>query len=87
MLAERHVKEPNDDADAATISRYKAERATEFAKNLSRIADATAKLQSTLNEDKRKTLNQVSHRFLHRDHGRRNMHHGQDHEGHEHDGD
>lgn len=87
MLAERHVKEPNDDADAATISRYKAERATEFARNLSKIADATAKLQSTLNDEQRKTLNQVSHRFLHRDHGWRNMNHGQDHEGHEHDGD
>jgi len=87
MLAERHVKEPNDDADAATISRYKAERAAEFAKNLSRIADATAKLQTALNEDQRKILNQESHRFLHKDHGWRNMHHGQDHEGHEHDGD
>ena len=58
-LAERGVKRPADDADAATILRYRADRTTEFAKKLTAIADATAKLQKALTEDQRKTLNQV----------------------------
>lgn len=79
-LAERNVKKPNDDADAATISRYRAEMATEFAKKLTRIADATTKLQTVLTEDQRKILNQTSRRFLHKGHG-------PDREGHEHEWD
>lgn len=82
MLSEQGVKKPNDDADATTISRYRAEKATEFAKKLTRIADATAKLQTALTEDQRKILNQASHRFLHRDHGWAHMRHGRNREGH-----
>jgi hypothetical protein len=68
-LVEPGVKKPNDDADAATIVRYRAERATEFAKKLTGIADATAKLQKILTADQRKILDQVSRRFLHKDQG------------------
>lgn len=82
-LVERSVKKPNDDADAATISRYGAERATEFAKKLTGIADATAQLQKVLTEDQRKILNQTSHRFLHKDHGWNGKNHEQGREGHE----
>ena len=83
MLAERSVKKPNDDADAATISRYRAEMATEFAKKLTKIADATAKLQKALNEDQRKILNQAAHRFLQNDHGWSHKDHGMNREGNE----
>jgi Skp family chaperone for outer membrane proteins len=62
------IKKPGEDADAATISRFRAERANEFSKKLARIADATAKLQTALDENQRKILNQVSHRFLHAGH-------------------
>ena len=81
MLADRNVKKPNDDADAVTISRYRAERATEFANKLTKIADATAKLQSALSEDQRKILDQTAHRFLHYDQGVSHMRHGMNREG------
>jgi hypothetical protein len=91
MLAERNMKKPGDDADAAAISRYRADRATEFARKLTRIADATAKLQTALTEDQRKVLNQASRRFLHKGHGaERNGHEwdqrgGSDRQGRHHD--
>jgi hypothetical protein len=84
MLADRNAKKPNDDADAATISRYRAEKATEFANKLNRIADATAKLQTALSEDQRKILNQTAHRFLRYDQGAGHTHHGMNREGKEH---
>ena len=84
MLADRNTKKPNDAADAATISRYRAERATEFANKLSKIADATAKLQAALSEDQRKILDQNAHRFLRHDQGMNHTHHGMDREGNEH---
>lgn len=83
MLAEPHVKAPNDDADAAAISRYRADRAAEFAKKQAAVADATAKLQAALTEPQRKILNQESRRFLHTRHGWRHMSRGRDHGGHE----
>jgi hypothetical protein len=84
VLADRNPKKPKDDADAATISRYRAEKATEFANKLTKIADATAKLQTALSEDQRKILNQTAHRFLHHDQGVNHTHHGMNHEGNEH---
>ena len=77
-LADRNGKKPGDDADAATISRYRADRATEFAKKLTKIADATAKLQAALTEDQRKILDQTAHRFLRHEHGAGSAHHGMD---------
>lgn len=77
-LADRNAKKPGDDADAATISRYRADRATEFASKLSRIADATAKLQAALSADQRKILDQTAHRFLRHEHGAGSAHHGMD---------
>lgn len=77
-LADRNGKKPGDDADAATISRYRADRAAEFASKLSRIADATAKLQAALSADQRKILDQTAHRFLRHEHGAGSAHHGMD---------
>ena len=85
MMAEQNVKKPSDDADAAAISRYRAEKATEFAKKLTGIADATAKLQKVLTGDQRKILNQTARHFLHKDHGWSHRSHGMDREGHEHE--
>jgi TATA-binding protein-associated factor Taf7 len=85
-LADRGVKRPSHDADAATISRYRADRATEFAKKLAVIADATDKLQKALTEDQRKILNQVSRRLgqhHHKHHGWHGTNHEQAREGHE----
>jgi hypothetical protein len=84
MLADRNAKKPNDDADAATISRYRAERATEFANKLTKISDTTAKLQTALSEDQRKILNQTAHRFLRYDQGVNHARHGMNHEGNDH---
>lgn len=78
-LSERHVKEPDHDADAATISRYRAETAAELAKNLASIADSTAKLQAVLTGDQQKILNQVSHRYLHGRYGWNHHSHGWGH--------
>jgi LTXXQ motif family protein len=83
VLAEPSVKRPNEDADASTISRYRADKATEFAKKLTRVADATAKLQAALTEDQRKILNQVSHRFLDMRHGGNCKGHALNRNGHE----
>jgi len=91
-LADRSSKKPKDDADAATISRYRADRVTEFAKKLTVIADATAKLQKALTEDQRKILTQVvrrhghhhmRHGWQHNNHGWLGQNHEQDREGHE----
>jgi hypothetical protein len=81
MLADGNAKRPGKDADAATIARFRAERATEFAGKLTRIADATAKLQAALSDDQRKILNQTAQQMLHRDHRFGRMHHDPDHRG------
>ena len=83
-LAERNAKKPSDDADAATISRYRAERAAAFTNKLTKIADSTAKLQAALSEDQRKVLNQTAHLFLRYDQGVNHTHHGINHEGNDH---
>ena len=82
-LADQNTKKPNEEADAATIVRYRADRAAELAKKLGVIADATGKLQKVLEEDQRKILNQVSHHFLQKHHGWHGKHHWMGSEGHE----
>jgi hypothetical protein len=84
ILADGHVKKPNVDADAATISRYRAEKATEFANKLTKIAKATAKLQAALSEDQRKILNQSAQLFLRYDHGLSHTRQGMNHDRHDH---
>ncbi|MGA7594488.1 MAG: Spy/CpxP family protein refolding chaperone [Gallionella sp.] len=82
-LPDLNAKKPGDDADAATVARYRANRASEMAGKLTKIADATAKLQASLTPDQRKVLDQTAHFFLHHQragygfHGMR-MHHDED---------
>ena len=75
MLEDRNWKRPDDDADAATIAHYRADRATVLAKELTGIAEATDRLQKVLTADQRKIFDQVSRLSLHRT--REWMHHGQ----------
>jgi hypothetical protein len=63
------IKRPDGDADAATLARFRADRAAAFAAKLAQVADATAKLQAILTPEQRKTLNQIAQHFGH--HGRR----------------
>jgi len=58
---------PGPDADAASIARFRADRAADMAQKLAQVADATAKLQSVLNDDQRKVFDEMAHRFMHRD--------------------
>jgi len=51
---------PAPDADAATLARERAERATAFARKLTTIADATARLQGALSADQRNVFNQIT---------------------------
>ena len=62
---------PAKDADAATLARWRADRASEYARKLSAVTDATATLQGTLTDEQRKTLaNMIRHEGGpgHRDH-------------------
>lgn len=68
-LPDRNAKKPADDADAATIARYHADRASEMAGKMTNIADATAKLEAALTPDQRKVLDQTAQLFLHHRHG------------------
>jgi len=82
-LVEPNSNKPKEDADAQTIARYRADRATGMAKKLSVIADTTAKLQSVLTEDQRKIFNQVSRQFSHQHQFWHGNNHWSDHQGHE----
>jgi periplasmic protein CpxP/Spy len=65
---------PAADADAATVSRWRAERASEIARKLAVIADATATLQGALDTEQRKTLSEMI-----RHEGRFGRHHERHH--------
>ena len=54
---------PAADADAATVLRYRAERAGEMAQKLAKQADATAALQAALTPEQRAVLDQMTRRF------------------------
>lgn len=75
-LPEHNAKMPADDSDAATIARYHADRAAEMAGKLTKIADATAKLEAALTPDQRKIFDQTAQLFLHHRHGADFGHHG-----------
>jgi hypothetical protein len=53
------------DADAAAIARRRADRAETVAQDLGKLADATAKLQSTLTDDQRKVLDRMTRSHWH----------------------
>ncbi len=50
---------PAADADAAAVTRFRAELAQNHAQKLAQLADATAKLQQILDPGQRKTLNEI----------------------------
>ncbi len=75
------VKEPGETADAATIARFHADKAGVFAGKLKQIADATAKLQSILTPEQRKTFDQIVRLAAH--HGGGNHEHDEMMHGHE----
>ena len=51
---------PATDADAATLARQRAERASAHARRLSAVADATAKLQGVLSTEQRDVLTELT---------------------------
>jgi hypothetical protein len=51
---------PATDADAATLARQRAERASAHARKLSAVADATAKLQGVLSTEQRDVLTELA---------------------------
>jgi hypothetical protein len=57
---------PPADSDAAARVRLRAERATKFAARLSKLADATARLQQVLAPEQRQTLDQMGAAAAHR---------------------
>lgn len=75
-MAEQGVQRPDDKADATAIARYRAEKTAEMSRKLSKIADATAKLQAVLTEEQAKMFNQVSRHPKHGAWGHGGWHHG-----------
>jgi len=64
MLADQQVTKPNDDADTATISHRRTERAAEFSKRLARIAYTTSKFQTVLTEEQQKILHVLNFEWV-----------------------
>lgn len=62
MFANAPKQRPGADADAATITRFRADMAKRRAENMAVMADATAKLQAALDPDQRKVLDELSRR-------------------------
>ena len=56
---------PAPDADAATIARERAERASDFARKLGTIADATARLQGVLTPEQKAVLTEITRQAGH----------------------
>jgi hypothetical protein len=75
-LDERNVTPPAKDLDPAALAKLHADRATEIAKKLSALAEATAKLQAVLSPEQRLTLAQISRHGWHHHHGWRDGAHG-----------
>lgn len=74
-ITDQDMPKPNLDADAASIARFRAERATEFANRLTVIADSTLKLQGILTADQQITFNNISQHLLSHDHQWKRMSH------------
>lgn len=69
MMAGAMPQRPAQDADAATLTRFRAEMAKRRAEHMTVMADATAKLQEALDPNQRKVLDEMSRRGGGRDHG------------------
>ena len=62
-LMQDRPQRPARDADAATLMRFRAEMAQDRAKNLFTMADATTKLQTVLEPNQRKVLDEIARSF------------------------
>jgi hypothetical protein len=71
-LGERRAPPPAD-ADAATLTRARADAFAAMAKKLDQVADATSKLQAVLSPEQRTTLDQI---VRHAGHGWKHGHDG-----------
>ncbi len=56
---ENRPQRPGRDADAATLTRFRADMAQRRAQHLASMADATAKLQDALEPQQRKVLDEI----------------------------
>jgi cell wall-associated NlpC family hydrolase len=74
-LAETTFTKLPENADAAAIARQRAERVSSFAQKLTKLAEATEKLQAVLSPEQRKTLDQIV-RQAHCGHGHHGRHGG-----------
>ncbi len=79
-LAETPAKRPGENANAAEIAHFRADRTAEMARKLSAIADATDKLEAVLTDDQRKILDESARHFRH--HAHCGGDHGHDGHGH-----
>lgn len=79
---------PAGDADAATVTRLRAEMAQRRAQRMVTMADATAKLQEVLEPNQRKVLDEMSRRTGARGQGGKHRHgrEGGQRHGHQHGG-
>jgi hypothetical protein len=69
MVPATPPEQPGKDVDAAARARQAADRAADRAKRLAQLADATAKLQQTLDPPQKEVLNEVARDFGHHMHG------------------
>ncbi len=83
-LAESTAKRPGENANAAEIAHFRADRAAEMATKLSAIADATDKLEAVLTSDQRKVLDEAARHFGHHAHCGGDDHGHDGHGHHEH---
>jgi hypothetical protein len=82
-LADRQAKQLDENADAAAVAHFRAERVMDMARKLSAIADATDKLEAVLNKNQRKILDEESMHFHHGFH-KHGHHECETHDKHEH---
>ncbi len=62
MMTGARPQRPGQDADAATLTRFRAEMAQRRAQHMALMADATSKLQEALDPNQRKVLDEMSRR-------------------------
>lgn len=87
MMAGAMPQRPGQDADAATLTRFRAEMAQRRAQHMALMAEATSKLQDALDPNQRKVLDEMSRRGGSRGYGpgQRGGHRGHaDGQGHHH---
>lgn len=75
LFAAPHPKPPAE-ADAATLLRFRAERAAAHAQRMTQLAEATETLQYALTDEQRETLNQM----MRKGHGKHARHRHRDRE-------